>query len=758
MRRTILSPLVGVMAAFLLLPALAEPVGSDGPRRRLDAQEQVAARQELARVIGKAIHDSGFDDARVGIHVRSVSDGTTLYARAADTLLNPASNMKVVTAAAALELLGPEFRFETELYGLQAIGSDGVLKGNLYVKGEGDPTFVSERMFRLVEDLWQLGLRRITGDIIIDDTYFDTVREGPGWEQESSDRAYIAPTGAVSLNYNAVAIHVRAGTKVGETAVVAVDPASDYFVIDNRVTTSAERTRRRHIPSSIGEGTRQRIMVRGRHPLDGAPGVYYRRIDNPPVYFGHTLKEYAKRRGIKFARGRVKLGTVPANAELLHRSLSQPLGRIVSTMNKVSQNHIAEQLLKTVGAEAIGPPGSWPRGVQAVEAFLEKEVGIPRGAYVMKNGSGLNDTNRFSPRQMTAILAHTANHFQVAPEFVASLAVAGRDGTTQYRLDDTDTAGRVRAKTGTLENVSALCGYARTLSGETVAFSILVNDHPGRYSTIIEGVDTIAAAVATYGGQPRPTTSNLALGNGPQEDDQAIQDRLQTYSSLGRARDPRNVRFLRSALRTEKDPLIRAVVAEAIFLSDPDVGRRILLDTFAPTTELLGRLRSLTYSQDRAGTPVLTSVADVAAEGDETALDRLLSAAYAGREDVGLVAELAVTLAEVARTAPEEILSALLRTEAPQGNTVVRILAEGIRAAGPGKHPLNKVVKERAAAEVDPEARVRLEAIRTEVDLARQLATEPKAPEARGAGPQALPAPSPGAAALGAAVRATSGG
>ncbi len=708
----------------LALPAQAEPVGPASPRRRLDAREQIAARQELARAIGKAIHDAGFDDARVGIHVRSVADGTTLFARAADTLLNPASNMKVITAAAALEILGPEFRYETELYGLHELDEKGVLRGNLYVKGQGDPTFVSERMFRMVEDLWQLGLRRVTGDIIIDDTYFDQVREGPGWEQEHSDRAYIAPTGAVSLNFNAVAIHIRAGPTERGKAIVSVDPDSDFFVIDNRVITSAARSRRRHIPASIGEGRRQRIMVRGRHPISRGPSVYYRRIDNPAAYFGNTFKAYAKRRGIKFARGRVKRGAVPSRAELVHRSVSRPLGRIVTTMNKVSQNHIAEQLLKTLGAEAIGPPGSWPKGVRAVEAFLEREVGIPRGAYVMKNGSGLNDTNRFSPKQMTAVLAHSANHFQIAPEFMASLAVAGRDGTTRWRLDDPETAGRVRAKTGTLENVSALSGYARTRSGETVAFSILVNDHPGSYSTIIEGVDTIATAVATYGGKPRKTNGPITLAGSKTEDEQAIQDRIQTYSSLGRARDPRNVRFLRSALRTEKDALIRAVVAEAIYLSDPEAGRRILLDTFEPTQALLGRLRSLTYHQDLAGTPVLTSVADVAAEGSEVALDRLLGSAYAGREDVGLVAELAVTLAEVARTAPDELLAALLRLDGPRGGTVVRILAEGIRASGPGRNPVHRVLKEKATSEGDPETRARLEAIRTELDLARQLASE----------------------------------
>jgi D-alanyl-D-alanine carboxypeptidase/D-alanyl-D-alanine-endopeptidase (penicillin-binding protein 4) len=239
-------------------------------------------------------------------------------------------------------------------------------------------------------------------------------------------------------------------------------------------------------------------------------------------------------------------------------------------------------------------------------------------------------------------------------------------------------------------------------------------------------VDAIAEAIAADGGPPPAEQHPVALGTSTPEDEKAVADRIQTYTSLGKARDPRNVRFLRSALRTEKDPLLRSVVAEAIYLSDPDAGRRILVDTFEPTSEILGRLRSLTYHQDRPGTPVLDSVADIAAEGDPQALDRLLQATWAGREDVGLTAELAVTLVEVGRTAPDEVISALLRLDTARSGTVVRILGEGIRTAEPGPSPLHRALRARLEAETDAETRARLEAIRSELDLARQLAAQAK--------------------------------
>ncbi len=690
---------VWVMLVATPLLAQATPVGPD-PSHLVpsSAVSRKAARQALVELIDDAVARAGVEEARVGLHVVSVETGEEIYALSADSLLNPASNMKLFTTAAALELLGPDFRFETEIYVDREPDANGVVRGNIYVKGKGDPTFVSERMHRLVTDLWHMGIRRITGAVIVDDSYFDDVREGPGWEQEHSDRAYVAPVGALSLNFNAVAIHVRPGRRPGLPAIVSVDPESDYFVVDNHVLTVSARRRRRHIPASIPLGKRQKIHVRGYQPIGHKGAVYYRRIDNPPLYFGHTFRAYLKRRGVRMGP-MVKEGRVPPDAKLLYRSYSDRLASIVRTVNKISNNHIAEMLLKTLGAEVQGPPGSWPSGIAVVEAFLEREVGIPRGTYVMKNGSGLNDTNRVSARQITTLLRHMWRHFQVMPEFVSSLSVVGRDGTAAFRLDETPAAGVMRAKTGTLENVSALSGYVATAAGEVLAFSILVNDHPGRYSEVVRGVDTIAEAIASYG-LPPGGVPPAAVAAGPPatlgQGAPSLRDRVRVYASLGAEENPRNVRFLKSALRTETDPVVRAVIAEALYHSEPSLGARLLIEAFEPDADFLRRLA--TVASERGGpTPVLSSFLDLAAEGRRDAIARLFAAARFATADAPLGTEVAEGLSEVGRTAPDECLAVLGGLDEETAKAVLSAFVRGTPVEELESHPLRRALE--AAAE-----------------------------------------------------------
>ncbi len=702
---------LAIWTFLLVVPALAggTPVGPDPARltgRLGDSRKQ--AREALVAAIDDAVGRAGVEEARVGIHVVSVETGEEIYAKNADGLLNPASNMKLFTTAAALELLGPDFRFETEVYVDRPPDANGVVHGNIYVKGKGDPTFVSERMHRLVTDLWHLGLRRVTGTIVVDDSYFDDVREGPGWEQEHSDRAYVAPTGALSLNFNAVAIHVRPGRRPGLPAVVTVDPDSDYFVVENRVRTVSARRRRRHIPASIGLGSRQKILVRGFEPVGRDGRVYYRRIDNPPLYFGHTFRAYLKRRGVRMGRT-VRKGVVPPEAHLLVRSYSETLASIVRKLNKVSNNHIAEMLLKTLGAEIEGTPGSWAGGVAAVEDFLEREVGIPRGSYVMKNGSGLNDTNRVSARQVTRLLRHMWHHFQVRPEFVSSLPIVGRDGTAAFRLEDTVAAGVMRAKTGTLENVSALSGYVATAAGEVLAFSILVNDHPGRYTEVVSAVDTIAEAIAAYG-LPPGAASPAALATSPlPTPPRGLHERVRVYRSLGAEADARNVRFLRSALRTESDPVVRAVIAEALYRSDPEQGGRLLVEAFRPEAAFLRQLSAIAHEDREGPTPVLSALVDLAAEGRREAIARLVAAVHWTVEDERLYGEIAEGLSEVGRTAPEELLAVLVTSEDEVARTAVAALVQGTPPAERAAHPLFEALRREQPADEEDDRAARLE-------------------------------------------------
>ncbi len=700
--------------------------------------QQFADREALKNAIENVLARPPLSASRVGVHVTSLETGEVVYSHHPDDLLNPASNVKLFTAAAALARLGPEFRYETEFY-TDAPLRDGKVKV-LYVRGKGDPTITSERLFGIVAELVHNGVREVR-DIVVDDTWFDGEREAPGYDQEDSDRSYMSPTGAVSLNWNAVGIYVRAGDGAGEKATVAVEPPSDFFAIESSVSTSTRR-RRRFSVSSDPAGDRQKIVVRGHLPAGSGTWSVWKKIDNPPLYFGHSLKSLLAMRGVK-VRGKVKLGTVPQDAKLLHVAQSDTLDLVLKRLNKVSSNFTAEQLIKTLGAEVKGPPGSTARGIEVVEEFLARDVGIPRGSYVMKNGSGLNDTNRFSAAQLDRLLLYMFRQFPTAPEFLSSLGIAGKDGTLRYRFEGSDAVGRLRAKTGTLENVSALSGYVIAVGGERFAFSMMVNDYPGRVGHVIKGIDAVGAAVAAAGSSEGPSRAVAGLMTDETRAGSLdeMKTRIRTYLALGRQADKRNISFLRTAWRSERDPAVRAVVAESLYQSDPQdyLGVRTLLDSFAATPEVYGRL--LTVSRELGvEVPGVSSMADLAAEGNMDALSKVVEICRAARDDAAAQAELSDALAEIARTAPEELLLTLRSVADAERDSSIELLARGLVKSAEADHPFWAALK-RSMGAVDGE----FAAFAKQMDatLSKQIA-ESKAPRvepASGTGPGSSAAP-----------------
>ncbi len=587
------------------------------------AAEPAAGSRELDAALRAIIEGGPLAGARAGVLVSDVESGQVLYAKDADVLLNPASNVKLVTSAAALARLGPEYRFSTEfLVDPASKGSPSVRA--LHVRGKGDPTLVTERLWAIAGDLAHLGLRRI-GDVVVDESFFDDVREGPGFDQESGDRSYLAPAGAASLNWNTVAIHVAPAERKGQRARVELEPASDFLEIENRATTVGGRGARHLTVSSVGAGGRQRIVVEGRIPLGSRPQVAWKRIDEPGLYLGHTLKRLLQLRGVAVT-GRVRLGEVPQGARLVHVATSDALADVVRRLNKTSNNFVAEQLIKTLGAEVKGTPGTWGKGVAAAEEFLA-EIGVSRGAYVMKNGSGLNDTNRFSARQLVTLLRAMWKRSALLPEYLSSLPVAGRDGTIRWRMEGTEAVGRLRAKTGTLVegNVTSLSGYVETAGRRTLAFSVLVNDYPGRPAGVVRSVDAIGSALAASGGPPGALGAAIAASRGaPAETTTAapadLAAALKTYYALGRAGDERNVHLLRSALRTETEPALRLAIGECVYLSEPDgdTSRRTFLEAIPADPQVVARL--WLAGADEEPRPVLSSLGDLAGEGMPEAL------------------------------------------------------------------------------------------------------------------------------------------
>lgn len=703
------------------------------------AAEREALRTALKEIVEHTVLARG----RVGALVASLDDGKAVFAVDADELLNPASNVKLFTAAAALARLGLDYRFETEFLAKAPPGRSGEVAGPLYVRGKGDPTLVNERLWGIAAELYHTGVRGIAGDIVIDDSHFDADRLAPGYDQDHTDRAYLAPTGAASVNWNAVAIYVAPGPAAGTRARVEVEPPCDYFAIESRAGTVSRRSRQRLFVSSVPAGEKQRIMVAGRIPVHREGTVTWKKVDNPPAYLGYALKAVLERRGIP-VRGKVKLGVVPADARRLYVAESETLDLILKRLNKTSSNFIGEQLVKTLGAHQLGAPGSFAKGIAVIEDFLDTEVGIPRGSYVMKNGSGLNDTNRISAAQLVRLLEYMHRRYALAPEYLSSLGIAGRDGTVRWRMDGTDAAGRLRAKTGTLENVASLSGYVQSVGGERFAFAIVANDFPARPSQVVSAIDAMGAAIAAAGSKAGPAAASQAALGPPSEpaSDAELKARIPTYANLGRMGDKRNVPFLRTALRTERDPALRAVVAEALYLShrDDGAGARALLDNFQATPEVFGRLKAAAREISTA-TPAAGAVADLAAEGNPEALGRLVEAAPLCGDDETARIELAEAFAEIGRTAPEELIAVLRKANEANAGAALDLIAKGLVRDADPDHPLPKAIRQaQGSVDEDLAAYARM----LDAGLSTRIALEkvpPKAAEpARAAGKDAAPA------------------
>lgn len=466
------------LAAVCFLTALAA-VSADASRGLAAQLEDMLAAQALS-------------GSHAAVYVRSIDDGKELFSHDADAQLIPASNMKIATTSAALRYLGPDYRFETTLSLVPTAGS--LTSGDLVMRGNGDPSLVPERVWYLATRVFYAGVREI-GDIVVDDGYFAGPRHANGSEQDRSDSAYMAPTGAVSVGFNALLVHVTPGPVAGAAAKVLVDPASDYAVIEAPITTAARG--RAWVNVAVDpDADRSRVRVTGRIP-QGDPGrAYWRRVDNPPVFAGEVLKATLQQVGVK-VRGRVKVGPTPLDAVRLTTLASPRLADLVSALNKNSNNFMAEQVALALGAARFGAPGTWDKARAAIAGFLEHDVGLAPGTFRIGNGSGLHDVNRMSPRQVVRVLEYMQKNPSFSPEFVASLAVAGSSGTLAERMRATEAAHLLRAKTGTLASASALSGYVTTRGGRTLAFSIIINGYHAPISEVWHVQDQMGALLAS---------------------------------------------------------------------------------------------------------------------------------------------------------------------------------------------------------------------------------------------------------------------
>lgn len=395
----------------------------------------------------------------------------------------PASVTKILTAASVLQTLGASYKFQTALWSTAPI-KNGVLQGNLILKGGGDAGFVSETLWFLVNELVRARVKKVEGDIVVDDSDFDSVREDPSRDPERVDRAYDAPVGAMSFNWNSINIYVRP-TQVGEPPQIYLDPLPDYYAVENR----AKTVNKAGVALDISRD-KNRVIVRGTIGFGANEFVAYKNVDDPVDWSGRNLVYFLGQRGIAVS-GKVKAGKRPDGARLLAKADSKPVSQHVADMMKFSNNYVAEMLTKNLALHGGTTPATLDEGMKTVRATIE-DMGIDAKRFTLLNPSGLSRRNRIKAADLAMVLVQAQHHFPTFAEMLASFPLAGMDGTLKNRLKENGSKGWVRAKTGNLAGVVGLSGYAGRKDGSAFAFAFIFNGKAERADSARRLFDALA--------------------------------------------------------------------------------------------------------------------------------------------------------------------------------------------------------------------------------------------------------------------------
>ncbi|MBB5192501.1 D-alanyl-D-alanine carboxypeptidase/D-alanyl-D-alanine-endopeptidase (penicillin-binding protein 4) [Silvimonas terrae] len=391
----------------------------------------------------------------------------------ADVPANPASTMKLITTFAALDLLGPAFSWNTDIYS-DGVVSDGVLRGNLYLKGSGDPKFTMERLWMLLRDVRAAGIKRINGDIVLDRSYL-SIPAKTSFADDGNDpaRAYLVGPDSLLVNFHAFRFHV---VNDAGGARVNVDPPLPELTVDSAIKTSAAApcAGSNLAFMASGAGSAVRVKVTGALPADCAVDKYQSYLD--AVTYTGSLARYLWQQTGGEITGGIRTGEVPTQATRLAQSQSSDLASNIRDINKYSNNLMARQLFLTLGARYRQPgEDDIQSAARTIQTWLQRRGGNwPE--LVLENGSGLSREEQISARHMAQLL-QWAGQSPYAPEFISSLPIAAVDGTMKKRLKDSDVAGEAHIKTGTLKNVRAAAGFVRADDGRMRVVVAILN-HP----------------------------------------------------------------------------------------------------------------------------------------------------------------------------------------------------------------------------------------------------------------------------------------
>ena len=532
------APLLFLAYAIAAAPAAGQTASPAKKNPAAISQAPAAARRKVrpdvaafrARVEA-ALQEAQAQKALWGVLVADRDTGETLYELNSEKFFTPASNAKIFTSALALAELGPAYQFHTTLESAASIGEDGRLSGDLIFVGRGDPD-ISNRMFpyagksehdgpvekilgELADSAVAKGLKEVDGDIVGDDSYFPYDPYPAGWSIGDLFFTYGAPIGAIAFNDNSLRVVVQPGASAGDAVSILIEPEAAQGGVTLEITTGPADGKPDF--AVVREPGTNFILLRGIIPVGHAAMDLDLAITEPAETVARTLKQLLEARGVRVIGGvRVRhapppdtsdAGDLPpapmvpvANPFVLAQHNSQPLLESIRVMNKISQNLHAELLLRTVAREKTGI-GVTEAGIKIEQDFL-KAAGVADGDVALSDGSGLSRDDLVTPRAVVTLLRYAVRQ-SWGEDYLSTLPIAGVDGTLENRMKSTPASGLIQAKTGGLEHVHALSGFATTLRGEHLVFSIFGNNNAAHGHDATEAIDAIGVAmVETLGARP----------------------------------------------------------------------------------------------------------------------------------------------------------------------------------------------------------------------------------------------------------------